>query len=83
MDTRFQARLTSEQLAAIAASGGFAQCEDPTNHVVYNLIQFELPGVDDEYVRQKIEEAYVDAAENGVEQLDIKAIKAEITASFG
>lgn len=78
METPYQAPLTSEQLAAISASGGFAQCEDPKTHVMYHLIKLESPSIDDEYFRQKIEEAYGDAAENGIAPLDMAAIKAEL-----
>lgn len=78
MEITHQAPLTPEQLAAINASGGFARCEDPTTHVLYHLIQYEPPTIDDEYIREKIEEAYADAAENGFEPLDMAAIKAEL-----
>jgi hypothetical protein len=78
METHVQAPLTPEQLAAIHAGGGFAQCEDPTTHVLYHLIQFDPPSIDDQYVRRKIEEAYADAAEIGFEPLDMVAIKAEL-----
>lgn len=76
METTHQARLTPEQLAAINAGGGIAQCEDPTTHVRYQLIQCEPSCIDDDYVREKVEEAYADAA--GVEPLDMAAIKAEL-----
>jgi hypothetical protein len=78
MEAPYQAPLTPEQLAAINASGGFARCEDPSTHVLYQLIRFETPAVDDDYVRQKIDEAYADADENGFKPLDFVAIKAEL-----
>jgi hypothetical protein len=76
MDAIFQAPLTPDQVAAIHAGGGFARMEDPQTHRVYYLIeqQPEPPALDDEYVRQKIQEAY---AEGGLEPLDMAAIKAE------
>jgi hypothetical protein len=76
MEAFFQGALTADQLAAIHAGGGFARMEDPQTHRVYFLIEQQPapPTLDDEYVRQKIEEAY---AEGGVEPLDMAAIKAE------
>ncbi len=76
MEMTHQAPLTPEQLAAINAGGGFARCEDPTTHVQYHLIQVELSSVDDNYIREKIEEAYADSA--GFEPLDMAEIKAEL-----
>jgi hypothetical protein len=78
METPHKAPLTPEQIAAINAGGGFAQCEDPMTHVLYHLIQFPPTAIDDDYVRQKIEEAYADAATNGFERLDMAAVKAEL-----
>jgi hypothetical protein len=76
MEPTYQASLTPEQLAAIAAGGGFAHCEDPTNHVQYQLIQLDPSAIDDNYVREKIEEAYADRT--GVGPIDFSAIKAEL-----
>ena len=78
MDTTYQAALTPEQIAAITASGGFARCEDPTTHVQYQLVQLDPSSVDDAYIREKIEEAYVDAGEVGYQPLDMVAVKAEL-----
>lgn len=79
METPYPAPLTPEQIAAIHAGGGFASCEDPTTRVHYHLIQVEPAAtVDDDYIREKIEEAYADAAESGFEPLDMDAIKAEL-----
>ena len=75
METPYQLPLTPEQVAAISDGGGFADCEDPTTHVQYQLIQVEAPSIDDNYVRQKIEEAY---AENDVAPLDMSAVRAEL-----
>src|SRR3954447_26002508 len=61
MEPTHQVSLTPEQLAAISAGGGFAHCEDPATHVHYHLIQYELPTVDDDYIRSKLAEAQVDS----------------------
>jgi hypothetical protein len=75
MDASFQMPLTPEQLAAVNAGGGFARVEDPATHRVYFLIeQAESPAIDDNYVRDKIAEAY---AEGNLEPLDMAAVKAE------
>ena len=67
--------LTPEQIAAVNAGGGFACCEDPNTHVVYELIQRdEPPTLSDDYFREKIAEADNDIAKHGLEPLDMKAI---------
>ena len=76
METTYQASLTPEQLAAIHAGGGFARCEDPRTHLHYQLIQLVPSTIDDEYIREKAEEAYADPA--GCGPLDMTAIKAEL-----
>ena len=78
MEPTYQAALTPEQLAAINAGGGFARCEDPSSHVQYQLIQCEPTTIDDAYVRQKVDQAYADAADHGFAPLDMAAIKAEL-----
>lgn len=75
MDSTHQVPLTPEQLAAINAGGGYAHCEDPATRIQYQLIRLEPIGLDDDYVRAKIEEAYADPA--GPAPLDMSAIKAE------
>ena len=75
MEPIFQASLTPEQLSAINARGGFARCEDPATHVQYQLIQVEPTAIDDDYIREKVKEAYTDA--DGFQPLDMAAIKAE------
>ena len=70
--------LTPEQIAAVNAGGGFACCEDPNTHVVYELMQRdEPPTLSDEYFREKLAEAEADMALNGVQPLNMAAIKAE------
>jgi hypothetical protein len=76
MEPTHQVSLTPEQLAAINAGGGFANCEDPATHVHYQLIQVEPGTIDDDYIRAKIEEAYTDGA--AIQPLDMAAIKAEL-----
>jgi hypothetical protein len=76
MDQTYQASLTPEQLAAITAGGGFARCEDPNTHVHYELVQVDPMPLTDEYIRQKLDEAYADV--DSVAPLDMSAIKAEL-----
>src|SRR4051812_20907042 len=77
------APLTPEQIAAINAGDGYAFCEDPLTHSVYHLIrQPELPTIDDDYVRQKIEEAYADTDRNGFQPLDMSAVKQELQRRY-
>ena len=76
MDTPYQVPLTPEQLAAINAGGGFAHCQDPATHVQYELIQREPMTIDDDYIREKVAEAYSDP--DGFKPLDMAAIKAEL-----
>ena len=78
MEPTYQAALTPEQIAAITAGGGFARCEDPTTHVQYQLVQVEHPNLNNNYFREKIEEAYADAGEQGFEPLDMAVIKSEL-----
>jgi hypothetical protein len=75
MDFSLQVPLTPEQLAAVHAGGGIARVEDPVTHRVYYLIeQSTPPTLDDEYFREKVDEAYADGS---VEPLDMAAVKAE------
>ncbi len=67
METVDQAALTPDQLAALIAGGGYARCEDPKTHIVYHLIQQPEPStIDDDYVREKLAEAYADIEKNGL-----------------
>jgi hypothetical protein len=78
MENTYQAALTPEQLAAITAGGGFARCEDPTTHVQYQLVQLKPSTLGDNYFKEKIEEAYAEAGEQGFQPLDMVAVKAEL-----
>ena len=78
METPFPAPLTAEQLAAIHAGGAFAQCEDPNTHVHYHLIPYQPPTLDDDYVRERIEEAFATAGDEGFPPLDMSEIKMEL-----
>jgi hypothetical protein len=74
MEQMWQVALTPEQIAALKVSNGFARCQDPTTQVVYYLIRCEPVTIDDEYIRQKIDEA------NGGELVpwNLAEIKAEL-----
>lgn len=75
MDASLQTSLTPELLAAVQAGGGIARVEDPTTRRVYLLIdQGASPTLGDDYVREKIEEAYADGE---FVPLDMEAIKSE------
>jgi hypothetical protein len=75
MESSLPAPLTPDQIAAVQAGGGFARFEDPTTHRVYFVVEQSEPStLDDDYVRQKIAEAY-DAG--GYGPLDMAAVKAE------
>lgn len=81
MEPVVQIPLTPELTAAVHAGGGFAQVEDPNTHRVYFVIEQTSPrnqteplAIDDDYVREKIAEAYADGE---FEPLDMAAIKAE------
>jgi hypothetical protein len=75
MDSTFQAALTPEQLAAVHAGGGFARVVDPATNRIFVLIEQTEPStLDDDYVREKIDEAY---AAGQLEPLDMAAVKAE------
>jgi hypothetical protein len=79
METAHLAKLTPEQLAAITAGGGYAFCEDPKTKTIYHLIQQpESSTLEDQYVRQKIEEAYQEIDRNGFQELNMSAIKTEL-----
>ncbi|MEX2316227.1 MAG: hypothetical protein WD669_03680 [Pirellulales bacterium] len=79
IDTPYPTPLTAEQLAAIAAGGGWARVKDPNTQRVFVIAEEIPPTVDDAYFREKIEEAYADAAESGgFQPLDMTAIKAEL-----
>jgi hypothetical protein len=78
METTYQAALTAEQIAAISAGGGSARCEDPTTNIQYQLVQLQPSRLEDDYFREKIEEAYTDDGEKGFQPLDMAAIKAEL-----
>jgi signal transduction protein with GAF and PtsI domain len=78
MESAYRAALTPEQLAAINAGGGFAQCEDPTTHVHYHLIQYEPTTLDDDYIREKLAEAQADIDRGDVAEWNVNEIKREL-----
>jgi hypothetical protein len=79
IDSPFQTPLTPEQLAAVAANGGWARVKDPNTQRVFVIAEEVSPTLDDAYFRAKIEEAYANAADSdGFQPLDMAAIKAEL-----
>ena len=79
METPYPAPLTPEQLAAINAGDGCARCEDPASHVVYLLIkQADPAAVDDDYIREKIEEAYADIQTGNFAEWDVEEVKRKL-----
>lgn len=82
MDTTCQTPLTPDQLAAVAAGGGWARIEDPNTHRVYVIAEqagpTETAAVDDEYIREKLAEAQLDSEQGRVAQWNLDEIKSEI-----
>jgi hypothetical protein len=79
VDSLFQTPLTPEQLSAVAAGGGRARLRDPNTQRIYVLAEQCEEPVNDEYVRQKIDEAYEDAKRSGgFQPLDFDGLKAEL-----
>lgn len=77
MDTMPQISLTPEQIAALTSSGGFVQCQDPATHVHYQLIQYEPPVLDEDYIREGLAHAALDVEEGRVADWDPEEIKRE------
>jgi hypothetical protein len=77
-----QAALTPEQLAATMASGGFAYCEDQTNHVHYFLVQYEPSTLEDDYIREKLAEAQASIDRGDVADWDVDELKRECREAF-
>ena len=73
-----QIPLTPEQIAALTSSGGFVQCQDPATHVHYQLIQYEPPTLDENYIRAKLAEAAQDVEEGRIAKWDVEEIKREV-----
>jgi hypothetical protein len=75
MDASAATRLTPEQIAALEAGQGIARCVDPASGRVYYLIeQTGPPALNDDYVREKVNEAY---AKGDCARLDRAAVKAQ------
>jgi glucan phosphorylase len=70
--------LTPEQVAAVTAGGGFARCEDPNTHVVYELIRHCESTIDDDYVRQKLAEAEDDMKHGRCAEWNLDEVKREL-----
>lgn len=81
MDAPLQVSLTPEQIAAVTAGDGFVRMQDPSTHRVYFLIeQTAKPVIGDEYVRSKIDEAFL---KGDIAPLDMAAIKEEFRRRLG
>jgi hypothetical protein len=82
MEPTFQASLTPEQVAAINAAGGFANCEDPLTHLRYQLMTCDPPSLDENYIREKLAEAALDIECGNVADWDANEIKAVCRERF-
>lgn len=79
MEADYQTPLTPELLAAVAAGGGWARVKDPNTDRVFLIAEEFEPKVDDDYLRDKIDEAYDDADRSGgFQPLDMERVKAEL-----
>ena len=79
-DTFFQTPFTPEQLAAIAAGGGRARVKDPNTQRVFVISEEFESKVDDDYIREKIAEAYADCQDGNVAPWNLEEIKAKLQA---
>jgi hypothetical protein len=70
--------LTAEQIAALEAGGGVMFGEDPATHRLYLLIEQVEPTVDDDYVREKLDEAQASIDRGEAADWDVEDIKAEV-----
>ena len=78
METPRQAPLTPEQLAAMQEGEGYAHLVDPNTRQVYILSEPQTPTIDDNYVREKLEEAQNSIDRGEIAAWDIEEIKAEV-----
>lgn len=78
MESPRPAPLTPEQLAAVRAGEGYAQLVDPNTNHVYFLSEPVTPTIDEEYVREKLEEAQQSIDRGEVSDWDVNEIKAEV-----
>ena len=78
MHTDRQAALTPEQLAALADGDGYACVKDPQTGHFYVLIEQHEPTLDDEYVREKLDEAQASIDRGEVMEWDLDDVKARL-----
>ena len=78
MDNPRPVPLSPEQLAAIQDGDGYAHLLDPTTQQVYFLGQPIAPTIDENYVREQLEEAQSAIDRGEVEKWDVDQIKTEV-----
>ena len=70
--------LTPEQLIALEAGHGIVHAQDPATHRAYLLIEEVDPTIDEQYVREKLDEG-ISAIEAGeVSEWDAEQFKAQL-----
>ena len=70
--------LTPEQLVALEAGGGIVYAQDPATHRIYLLIDRIDPTIDDQYVREKLDEALSAIEAGEVSDWDADQFKARL-----
>jgi hypothetical protein len=70
--------LTDAQIAALEAVGGVGLGEHFVTHRTYLLIEQIEPTVDDDYVREKLDEAQASIDRGEAGDWDVHEIKAEV-----
>jgi hypothetical protein len=78
MEPTHIAPLTPEQIAAVVAGNGYVRCEDPNTHRQYDLMEVQPITISDDYICQKIEEAYADIERGDVADWDVNEIKRKL-----
>jgi len=78
MDIPRQVPLSSEQLAAVRDGGGYAHLIDPNTQQVYFLTEPISPTIEEDYVRDKLEEAQASIDRGEVSDWDLNDIKTEV-----
>ena len=78
MNTPQQVPLSPEQLAAVRAGEGYAHLVDPNTQQVYFLTEPVTPTIDDNYVREKLDQAQASIDRGEVADWDVDDIKAEV-----
>ena len=78
MDAPREAPLSLEQLAAVREGEGYAHLVDPNTKQVYFLTEPFTPTIDDDYVREKLDEAQASIDRGEVSDWDVDDIKAKV-----